>query len=475
MFLTMMFLKQSIVYFSLFTSAIQANKASPGQQKQIPLNGHVNQPPEQYQIRADEKCTKSHYTSRYSMARSPWWSSKPPKIKFSAFRPHNERHSDSPISLPQIEPINATSSEQWEFDGVSSDGQQSFIFGFYRDPNYSFLGTGNLRVYFEMVGVDTGRDKLEEKRYAVVDYAESSLVEECGLVTRGVWKGGDFVYQFEISHDLRYARVMMQNPEVNVTVILNHQRRTSVLRHFGDPEYDEKDNSLMAVPHFYWVEPIPVARVDFTAVFRNRPQATVVAWSGMGGHERLWAAFNWYTCLAGMMAVRAQIGRYVVSYVEFSSGIQEGVAMQSVWLAEQGEDDELEDVFTVNRRGRIESSGKTKGSASAGTLEDHFTVRKLYAGDLKGATTDALADKVTGIEVVLESPQRGKNWKFVVEHLKVGFEYVLGEGVGGTGYSGLASGGLLGQHDEMKWKGPAFTEVMRFPKKSWLLNKNLNY
>lgn len=46
-------------------------------------------------------------------------------------------------------PMNSTAGEQWEFDGVSEDGKQAFIFGVYRDPDYSFLGTGNLRVHAE--------------------------------------------------------------------------------------------------------------------------------------------------------------------------------------------------------------------------------------------------------------------------------------------------------------------------------------
>lgn len=50
---------------------------------------------------------------------------------------------------PSVVSMNSTAGEQWEFDGVSEDGKQAFIFGIYRDPDYSFLGTGNLRVHAE--------------------------------------------------------------------------------------------------------------------------------------------------------------------------------------------------------------------------------------------------------------------------------------------------------------------------------------
>lgn len=37
------------------------------------------------------------------------------------------------LELPKIRPLNSSGGEQWEFDGVSEDGMQLFVFGFYRD------------------------------------------------------------------------------------------------------------------------------------------------------------------------------------------------------------------------------------------------------------------------------------------------------------------------------------------------------
>ncbi|KAM7184234.1 hypothetical protein V8F33_013097 [Rhypophila sp. PSN 637] len=487
----------------------------------VEANSHNVQSPlhDKPAVRQHEQCAKANHASRYTVAKTPrkwWWSSSKStnskktasQMRFST----SHSNSDGPISLPQISPMNATSSEQWEFDGVSNDGTQSFIFGFYRDPNYSFLGTGNLRAYFEMAGlVDTDKgDVKKETRYAVVDYAEDSVVEECtreeeGAMTKftkGTWTGRDFVYTFEISHDLGYAKVTMQNPEVDVSVVLRKRGPSSSsssteaarpsLRSFS-AEHD----TLMAVPHFYWAEPFPVAEVRFSAVFTvptrekkgNSQSPYTVSWNGMGGHERLWAAFNWYTCLAGMMAVRAQVGPFTLSYVEFQSEIEDGLVMKSMWLAEQhvhldkagdwvseGEEDVI---FTASQRVRVSTPG-TQGNKGNKTDDDSFsaqmgdvvTVKRLYSSE--GVATTVLADRVTGIELILESPRRGKQWRFVLEHKVVGFEYFLGEGVGGTGYSGIARGGPVGP-GEPEWEGPGFSEVMRFPKKSWLLNKNLNY
>ncbi|KAL8750371.1 MAG: hypothetical protein Q9184_006444, partial [Pyrenodesmia sp. 2 TL-2023] len=60
---------------------------------------------------------------------------------------------DDPES-PKMVPLNTTGGEQWEFGGISDDGLSMFYFGFYRDPNYSILGTGNLRLVSEWAYAD---------------------------------------------------------------------------------------------------------------------------------------------------------------------------------------------------------------------------------------------------------------------------------------------------------------------------------
>ncbi|TQN64068.1 Diels-Alderase ccsF, partial [Colletotrichum shisoi] len=51
---------------------------------------------------------------------------------------------------PKMLPLDSTGGEQWEFDAVSDDGTLTFVIGFYRDPNYAILGTGNLRLSAEL-------------------------------------------------------------------------------------------------------------------------------------------------------------------------------------------------------------------------------------------------------------------------------------------------------------------------------------
>ncbi|RYP38691.1 hypothetical protein DL768_010762 [Monosporascus sp. mg162] len=373
-------------------------------------------------VLTSEGCTVSHM-ARYDKARGR----KP--IFFST-------SSLDDFEQPSIEPLNSTAGEQWEFDGISEDGSQALVFGFYRDPNYSFFGSGNLRMYAEFAFANGSR-------YAVVEYAEESTVERCpDGGTFGTWRGDGWVYTFEISADMSRTKIVMDNPEAKATVLM-----TSVAppRYANNEIWPSEEGSSLTVPHFYWVEPVPVAELSVNAVIENE----AIAWTGMGGHERLWGAFNWFTCLAGMTAVRLHAGPYALSLVEFGSARQKGLLVPSLLLAESG-------IKTFGSR-RTEPSG----------TEDYFQICKLYDGN--GTTTEALADKVTGVELVLHSPSRQKQWRFVVTHKIVGFEYILGEGVGGTAYSGTAEGGLVGA---AQWKGPAFTEFLKFPQKSLIFSDN---
>lgn len=373
-------------------------------------------------INVDNDCRTSHVT-RYEMAR----------------KRHPVHFSTDPLDdfeWPRIEPMNSTAGEQWEFDGISEDGTEAFCFGFYRDPNYSFLGTGNLRAYVEF-GFANG------SRYAVVDYAEQSTIVSCpGRGTRGVWSGDGWSYTFETSADMSRTRIIMDNPEAKGTVVMTSITKP---RYANNVQWPSATGELSTVPHFYWAEPVPVADAYMEGVIKG----DLVGWSGIGGHERLWGAFNWYTCLEGMTAVRLRVGPYALSFVQFSSGMQRGLQIPAVVLAKHGQ--------TILTTKLLEDSSE----------HDHAIIRKIY-GDF-GVSTSRLQDKATGFDILLGSPSRDKQWRFIVTHKNVGFEYFLGQGAGGTAYSGTAEGGETG---EGSFSGPVFSEIMKFPDRSLLLTTN---
>ncbi|SPO07539.1 uncharacterized protein DNG_10233 [Cephalotrichum gorgonifer] len=368
-------------------------------------------------------CEVSHVTAyEISKGRKP--------VKFST------SPTDDP-ELPRISPMNETAGEQWEFDAVSEDGLSGVIFGFYRDPNYSVLGAGNLRMYIELVEPDG-------KRFVQIDYPTESTIESCpGVGWRGEWKGDGYVYSWDVSADFGTARVTWDTPKTKGTA--NFKSVAPARYADGSNWPSEKETALLTVPHFYWFEPIPVAEVTFDAVVEGKS----IKWSGSGGHERLWGAFNWFTCLDSMTFVRLKTGPYALSFWEFESWLEKGLRVPAVVLAEDGK--------------QIFDSRRTEPSDT----EDYFTWEKVYEGEGVAGT---LKDKARGFVLDLNSPARGKQWTFIVTHRNIYFEYFLGEGVGGTGYTATVVGGQVGT--QRQWTGSGVTETLKLPVKSMVLKRN---
>lgn len=375
--------------------------------------------PDSWQQTPSEDCSVSHLTA-YEMekGREPVYFSTSPLDDFEA---------------PKMLPLNSTGGEQWEFDGISEDGMLSFCFGFYRDPNYAILGTGNLRLSVEFAYADG-------KRFAQVDYPTNSIVESCPQGTRGVWKTKDYSYTFEISSDMSVARIGIDTPDVKGNVLM---KSVTPPRYADGSVWPNANGTTATVPYFYWVEPIPIGTVAVDMVIEGKPYT----FTGMGGHERLWSAFSWFTCLESMTAIRVLAEPYALTYVAFESNMVKGLHVPSVILVEKGS--------------IIFSTRRTEPSDD----EDYVVLTKAYGG----AVTGSLKDKVTGFELVLVSPQTKRQWSFIITNKNVGFEYFLGEGVGGTGFSGSAIGGPIGLK---QYTGMAFAESLIFPKNSYLFKPN---
>lgn len=334
---------------------------------------------------------------------------------------------------PKMLPLNSTGGEQWEFDGVSDDGLLAFCFGFYRDPNYAILGAGNLRLSAEF-------SRLNDKRFVRVDYPSSSTVESCPWGTRGVWRGDDYSYTFEITKDMKVARIGVNTDDLKGSLIM---KSVMPARYPDGSSYPNEKASTEVVPYFHWVEPIPVADLHVDMEIEGKPYK----WSGLGGHERLWTAFSWFTCLHGMTAVRVKTGPFAATHVSFTSAFDKSIYRPSTVLTMDGEV-----IFSTTRSEQSDT-------------EDYAILEKTYGGKVTGN----MKDKVTGFEMVMVSPSTKKQWSFSITNENVGFEYMLGEGVGGTGFSGKAVGGPIGLK---QYFGPAFAEALEFPKNSYLFKPN---
>lgn len=184
------------------------------------------------------------------------------------------------LEEPKIKPLNSSGGEQWEFDGISEDGMQSFIFGFYRDPNYAILGTGNLRLSIEFGFAD-------RTRFSEVYYAERSVVETCSIGTRGLWidKKNGWQFSFLVNAAMSEAIVTLDSDTVKGKATINS--RSQPLTAQGSVWPNEND-STVTIPYYHWSQPIPAGTVDTNVEVKGKP----VQWKGMGGHERFWSAFR---------------------------------------------------------------------------------------------------------------------------------------------------------------------------------------
>ncbi|KAK8103682.1 uncharacterized protein PG998_010715 [Apiospora kogelbergensis] len=339
------------------------------------------------------------------------------------------------FEFPKIRPLNSSAGEQWEFDGVSEDGMQSFVFGFYRDPNYAILGTGNFRLSMEFAFAN-------RTRFYEVYYPDHSVVESCAQGTRGVWydvKDG-YKFSFLVNAEMSEAVVTMKSDTLDGKAFI--QSKAKPITADGQV-WPAQNGSTEPVRHWHWSQPIPAGTVDLDVNIKGRR----VVWAGMGGHERFWSAFSWFTCLTNLQAVRAKLGPYVLSFFSFGSNLEKGHSHQSVVLFKDGAP-----VFQSIR-------------SSTSTTEDYVLASKTYGGTVTGT----LKDKVTGFQLELVSPSHRRHYTFFVEHVNLGFEYILGEGVGGSGFSGLARGGHVGLD---QYEGVALSEALTFPQNSPLFRSN---
>lgn len=184
------------------------------------------------------------------------------------------------LEEPKIQPLNSSGGEQWEFDGVSEDGMQSFVFGFYRDPNYAILGTGNFRLSIEFAFAD-------RTRFYEVYYPQRSVVETCPQGTRGLWvdEKTDTRFSFQVNTEMTEAFITLDSDTVQGEVSI-HSRALPLT---ADGNVWPAENASTApIPYWHWSQPIPAGTVNTNVVIKGKR----VQWTGMGGHERFWSAFR---------------------------------------------------------------------------------------------------------------------------------------------------------------------------------------
>lgn len=337
--------------------------------------------------------------------------------------------SESPtehLETPKLSTINATAWEQWEFDGTADSGMSGIILAFSRDASYHFFGQGNLRVEFYMI-LDDGTIIQE------LDFLEQSTVITCQDSVTGIWNSTGHTYGFQVPRNMSRARVWWSTPRSKG----NFAIESDTLPHLADGNlwHDEKGIVQMS-PSLFLNQPIAGGRVAVEYTLGK----TSLNFTGHGGHGRVWARDSWFTVCDAWNIIRGFAGPYYMAYWRPVSRLNKGVPYCSAQLFKDGE-------LLV---------GTAKGEVS--DTDDYV----LFTNDFSANVSGSLADRSTGHFIEFVSPQKGKTWRFKVEHNRVKFNMGLGSGLGLSGFTARVSGGeVMGE----QYQGTGFAEQSALPEK----------
>jgi hypothetical protein len=325
------------------------------------------------------------------------------------------------FDLPKLSRLNSTSGEQWAFDGTSSTGKAGFLIGFYRDPNYAFLGPGNFRVSFDVVW-ENGTT------WSLVDYVVDSSIKHChGLVT-GVWTKPLHTYTFEIAEDSTWARVIIATPSVKGSW---NYTNTAPPRYADGTSFSSQNGSTWNAPFLHWAEPIPAGIVDIDITIDTTP----LRWRGMGGHDRWWASYGWLDIMKGWQAIRLTVGPFSMMYWAPTSRVLNGALYPSVVLYQNGK--------AVFHAQSMNPSHKNR----------YLVIEPTFHGNVSAG----LHSKGTGAELHLVDPETSAHWIFTIGNENTVFQFEIGSGNGGSASVGRAIGGKKGG---MVHEGVFFSEFV---------------
>jgi len=319
---------------------------------------------------------------------------------------------------PHFTSSNASTGEQWEFDAISAGGDSGILIAFYRDPEFNFLGPGDLRINLDITFPNGTRASL-------IDYAEQSIIEFCTTHTTGRWVREGAVYKFRIAHNMSHALVTFDAPSIRGTMELQSTAKPRCADGSIWPPPADALAPYDMVRGMYWMEPMPAA---LTAVDLQIMGSRLSFEDGIGGAERIWQSRTWFEMLKEYEFLRATVGPYAISY--WASTADEG-REGNLLLSYSGVP-----IFSSSLR-----VNSTRNVTNTSTLEDHFVLSPAYGGDVRSSVGGRTE---TGYDLVLLSPSRKRQWSFHFEHKQILFEFNLGRGAGGSSFMGPARGGERG-------------------------------
>jgi hypothetical protein len=349
--------------------------------------------------------------SAFKTVKSPIWLSKSPLDSFERSK---------------MSAVNDTAWEHWYFEGVSEAGDM-FVTSFARDPSYKLFGQGVLRLELRFSWANG-------TSFGLVEAVKNSRVEDCCGEVFGTWSSPEKTFTFRISADLKTAVVELNSPTVQGKVELES---------FGPSRYPDGETwpsrtaSTQLSPHLHFTESIVAAeaKVDVTVA------GSRLKFSGFGGHNHFWAAFDWFTIVLGWRLVRGVAGPYAFSIWHPVSKINFGVEYQSAMLLKDGKP-----IFTAY--------GPLNKTSTAAT--NHLIIGKKYGG----AVHSEFLDPNSAWTLDFIAPETGERWWFDLEHKKLGMDVGLGAASSAAYFVEHVRGGEI---DGEQYSGYAVAEQAFFP------------
>ncbi|KEF51739.1 uncharacterized protein A1O9_12076 [Exophiala aquamarina CBS 119918] len=181
------------------------------------------------------------------------------------------------FDYPMVSNFNLTATEDWSFDGVSTDG------------------TMGISIFFSR-GTVAGHTAAQRLLIAA---------RAPGQTERGTWANSTsgLNWTFEVSNDYKYTVMTIDSKTVKGTYTL--ESISPAVYPNGRIYPDRKGNPLFA-PFLYWVENVPVGLVQTNLTILG----TLFNLNGIGGREHNWNSDSWGAISARWDMVRGAVGPY---------------------------------------------------------------------------------------------------------------------------------------------------------------------
>ena len=314
----------------------------------------------------------------------------------------------APFEDVKLSAINQTAWESYSFEGVSDDGSSGLSIRFFRNPSLAAQDYG-------VVWVEINAVWQNGTQWSAVLWQNQSVVVACDVGddvgTSGYWNDVDDItkFSFRVPRTLASASLNLFGDGVEGSCQMTSIAPPTTVNATG---LSNPHGSVELAPLTYWIEPIPIAKMNATIQFSG----TKFDLQGFGGHWRNWAPYNWDSLATCWYRVRAVAGPYTIIYWTFTSAL-DGQTYTSGILGQNGTN-----IFATRN-----------GTPVSGSSSAIFWLS--YSGTVHGS----YEDNSTGITV--QFVEGSREWRFFVTHKNVLSESPHGTAEAYTSFVNTVVGG----------------------------------